>query len=94
MSSKQKYWTPVPPADPDADYMTVQETAYVMKCSVSHLRRGMAAGKFPHSRHGRRLVTSKADRAYIHDLERVEVRPIRRTRRTRKSSPSPAKSAA
>ncbi|MGW7001311.1 helix-turn-helix domain-containing protein [Streptomyces sp. NPDC054933] len=82
----EKYGRPVEPADPDAEYMTVQETAYVMKCSVSHLRRGINAGRFPHSRSGRRIVTNKADRARIYELLRQGVQPIRRrTRRTSKS---------
>lgn len=35
----QRYGLPVEPADPNAEYLTVQETAWVFKCSVPTIRR-------------------------------------------------------
>ncbi|MFJ5151451.1 DNA-binding protein [Streptomyces sp. NPDC088353] len=62
------YGVPIPPEDPEQEFMTVQETAYVLKCSVSWLRRFLR--KSPHlcGRNGNRgrIVTDREQRAAIH----------------------------
>lgn len=35
----ERYGLPIEPADPNAEYLTVQETAWVFKCSVPTIRR-------------------------------------------------------
>ncbi|MET9517492.1 hypothetical protein [Streptomyces sp. NPDC002994] len=57
-----KYGVAVPPADPNADVMTVQESAFVLKCSVSHLRRVLKDNPKLRSRSGRRVVMNRAAR--------------------------------
>lgn len=56
------YGRPVPPADPNADVMTVQESAYVLKCSVSHLRKWLKDNPKLRAKSGRRLVTNRRTR--------------------------------
>lgn len=58
----EMYGRPLPPADPNADVMTVQESAYVLKCSVSHLRKWLKKHPKLRSRSGRRLVMNRAAR--------------------------------
>ncbi|MGW4493847.1 DNA-binding protein [Streptomyces sp. NPDC004376] len=87
------YGIPTPPQDLDQDYMTVQETAYVLKCSVSWLRRFLRDNRDLHSRSGRRIITNRADRAAIYEVLRAG---DPRTGRTmpRRRRPSSRKSAA
>lgn len=60
-----RYGLAVPPDDLNQEYMTVQETAYTLKCSVDTIRR-LIKELGLHSRPGRRIVTDKADRQAIH----------------------------
>lgn len=62
------YGIPVPPADPTQEYMTVQETAYVLHCSVSWLRRFLRDNPHLHGRNGNRgrIVTDREQRTGIH----------------------------
>lgn len=60
-----RYGRPTPPADVNQEFMTVQETAYVLNCSVDTVRARLKELKLK-SKPGRRLITSKADRARIH----------------------------
>ncbi|MEW2578421.1 DNA-binding protein [Streptomyces syringium] len=64
------YYLPVKPADIHADYLSIQETAWVLKCSVTKLRRLFRADKAGrlHSRPGRRIVTNREGRARIYAL--------------------------
>lgn len=78
----EKYGRPLPPVDPHADVMNIQETAYVLNCSVTHLRRGIKAGKYPHGRIGRRIVTNRADRERIYEIDRVPAKRVPRKRLT------------
>lgn len=57
-----EYGQPIPPADPNADVMTVQESAHVLKCSVSHLRRFLRDNPKLSSKSGRRIVMNRAAR--------------------------------
>lgn len=77
----EKYGVPTAPADPDAEYMTIQETAYVLHMSVTHARK-LARRTGLYSRTGRRIVTNKADRAGIYEAQHAGGQPIRRPRRT------------
>lgn len=65
----ERYGRPTPPASPDQEYMTVQETAYVMKCSVSWLRRFLQDKPDLHGRNGSRgrITTNREQRAAIHE---------------------------
>ncbi|MFE6488809.1 DNA-binding protein [Streptomyces sp. NPDC057757] len=82
----EQYGIPIPPEDPEQDVMTVQETAYVMKCSVSWLRRFLKANRNLHGYSGRRIVTNRVDRAAIYEAMRAEPsRPGRRTAARRRT---------
>lgn len=67
----EQYGVPIPPADPNQEFMTVQETAYVLKCSVSWLRRFLAANRHLHGRSGRRIITNREDRDAIYGVVRA-----------------------
>lgn len=74
-----KYETPVAPADLNAEYMTVQETAYVLSCSVPTIRRrlkDLGLTRKP----GRRVVTTKADREALVQSSLVQPASGRRGR--------------
>lgn len=65
----EKYQLPVEPADPDAEFLTVQETAFVFRCSVPTIRRRckeLGLG----SRVGARLVLDRDERREIRDASR------------------------
>jgi hypothetical protein len=65
------YGVPIPPQDPEQEYMTVQETAHVLNCSVSWLRRFLKDNRHLHSYMGRRIVTDREDRAGIKEARRA-----------------------
>lgn len=65
------YGVPIPPEDPNQDVMTVQETAYVLKCSVSWLRRFLRDHRHLHGYSGRRIVINRDDRAAIYEALRA-----------------------
>ncbi|MGW2089641.1 DNA-binding protein [Streptomyces sp. NPDC001880] len=67
----EKYGRPIPPADLNQEYMTVQETAHVLSCSVSWLRRFLKEHPKMHARQGRRIVTNRADRDAIYAANRM-----------------------
>lgn len=88
----EKYGRPIPPADPNQEYMTVQETAHVLSCSVSWLRRFLKEHPKMHARQGRRIVTNRADRDAIYAANRMGGTAHRGSkRRTRKARPAPAR---
>ncbi|WP_329336201.1 DNA-binding protein [Streptomyces sp. NBC_01352] len=65
-----RYGRPTPPADVNQEFMTVQETAYVLSCSVKTVRRrlkDLGIKSLP----GNRIVTSRADRTRMHEAGRV-----------------------
>lgn len=86
------YGIPVPPVDPDQEFMTVQETAYVLNCSVSWLRRFLKDHRHMHSYMGRRIVTDRQDRAAIKEARRAGDPRAGRTvpRQRRRSVKKPA----
>lgn len=63
-----KYARPLPPADPNQEYMTVQETAFVLGCGVTWLREFLRKHPKLCSRQGRRIVTDRAARASIYRM--------------------------
>ena len=87
------YGVPLPPENPDQDVMTIQQTAYVLKCSVSWLRRFLRDNRHLHSYSGRRIVTNREDRGAIYEALRAgdprQGRTIPRQRR-RPSARKPA----
>lgn len=90
------YGVPIPPEDPDQEYMTVQETAFVMKCSVSWLRKFLKNNRDLHGYSGRRIVTDRQDRAAIYEAWRAgdprKGRTVPRPRR--QAARTPARAAA
>lgn len=92
------YGRPVQPTDPDQEYMTVQETAYVLHCSVSWLRRFLRDNRHLHGRNGSRgrIVTSREQRAAIHEARSAGDPRTGRTvpRPRRQGARKPARAAA
>ncbi|MGW8953039.1 DNA-binding protein [Streptomyces sp. NPDC055709] len=75
MSSKYElYGRSNPPIDPNADVMTVQESAFVLKCSVSHVRRWLAQNPKLRTYSGRRLVTNRHTRDAYFRMNQGKVR--------------------
>lgn len=66
----EQYGVPIAPEDPDQEFMTVQETAYVLRCSVSWLRRFLANRPDLCGRNGRskKIITDREQRAAIHAI--------------------------
>ncbi|MFD4968875.1 DNA-binding protein [Streptomyces sp. NPDC058424] len=64
----ERYGVPIPPENPKQEFMTVQETAYVLKCSVSWLRRFLRKNPCLCGRNGNRgrIVTDREQRTAIH----------------------------
>jgi len=72
----EKYMLPVEPADPNAEYMSVQETAWIFKCHVKTIRKrvnelGLGA------RVGRRIMLDRDERAQIFEASRLQGAPRR-----------------
>ncbi|MGW5430416.1 DNA-binding protein [Streptomyces sp. NPDC004059] len=69
-TDKSRYHQPQPPADPHQEYMTVQETAYELKCGMKWLRELLRANPHLCGRNGRRgrIVTNSEQRAAIHAI--------------------------
>lgn len=95
----ESYGKATPPADPDQEFMTVQETAYTLRCSVSWLRRFLAKRPDLHGRNGNRgrIITDRLQRTAIHEARSAgdprTGRTIPRQRRrptARKSAPAAA----
>lgn len=76
----EKYGVPTAPENPDAEYMNIQETAFVLHMSVSHARR-LVRRTGLYSKSGRRLITNKADRAALYEAQHAGGQPVRRPRR-------------
>lgn len=77
----EKYGRPVAPVSVEQEFMTVQETAWVLGCTVDTVRRRIRALGIK-ATVGRRIITSRADRLAIHEASRVGI-PTQR-RRTRR----------
>ncbi|MDX3230534.1 DNA-binding protein [Streptomyces sp. ME19-01-6] len=91
----EEYGKPKPPTDPNAEYMTLQETAFVLKCNPKTVTRLLDELGLK-SKPGKRIVIDSATRRalYEHRIQgpkRIR-RPARRARRA--ISPAPVKSAA
>lgn len=62
----------VKPEDPDAEYLTLQEFAYVLRVSPKTLRRRVKAGARHTRPEGtRRILFSRKDRDYYHESSQV-----------------------
>ncbi|MFI9154557.1 DNA-binding protein [Streptomyces sp. NPDC053367] len=70
LTKSQRYGTPVPPADLEQEYMTAQETAYVLRCSLTWLRRILSDNPELCGRNGKRgrIVTNREQRQAIHAI--------------------------
>lgn len=92
----ETYGVAVPPADPNQEFMTVQETAHVLRCSVSWLRRFLAKHPDLHGRNGNRgrIITDREQRTAIHearsggDPRTGRTIPRQRRRATAKKTPA------
>ncbi|MFD4945992.1 hypothetical protein ACFWNT_26510 [Streptomyces sp. NPDC058409] len=86
------YGVPTAPEDPEQEYMTVQETAYILKCSVSWLRRFLRKHDALCGRNGRRgrIITNREQRAAIHATRSAgdtrTGRPVPRQSRPRRTA--------
>lgn len=69
MTDKSIYHRPARPEDPDAEYLTVQETAWVMRCSVTTIRRRLNALKRGGAV-GRRILVNRVDREALYAAAR------------------------
>ncbi|WP_075737478.1 hypothetical protein [Streptomyces acidiscabies] len=93
-TKSQRYGTPVPPEDLDQEYMTAQETAYVLKCSLTWLRRLLKEHPQLCGRNGKagRIVTDREQRAAIHRVrsggDPRQGRTVPRQRRTSARKPA------
>ncbi|MFF4834041.1 DNA-binding protein [Streptomyces sp. NPDC001315] len=98
LTKSQRYGTPVPPADPDQEYMNAQETAYVLRCSLTWLRRLLADQPELCGRNGSRgrIVTDREQRAAIHKARSAGDPRTGRTmpRQRRRTASRPARAAA
>jgi hypothetical protein len=97
-TKSQHYGTATPPADPDQEYMTAQETAYVLRCSLTWLRRFLATRPDLCGRNGNRgrIITDRAQRAAIHEARTAGDPRTGRTipRQRRRTAKTPATAAA
>ncbi|MFG3476407.1 DNA-binding protein [Streptomyces sp. NPDC047980] len=73
----EMYGRAVPPTDPNADVMSVQESAFVLKCSVSHLRKWLAQNPKLRTYSGRRLVTNRRVRETYYRMQQGAKTPAR-----------------
>lgn len=86
----EKYMLPVEPADPNAEYMTVQETAWLFKCHVSTIRKRVKELQVG-GRVGRRIMLDRAERDAIFEASRAAGAPRRvPAQRRRKATPKRA----
>lgn len=69
-TANSQYHQPQPPADPNQEYMTVQETAHVLRCGISWLRQLLRENPHLCGRNGRggKIITSREQRAAIHAI--------------------------
>lgn len=72
----QQYETPKEPKNADADLLDIQETAYVLGCSVRTVHRRLNELGLKR-KPGRRVITTKADRQKL--LEASLTQPDRKT---------------
>jgi hypothetical protein len=73
---ENQYARPAKPEDPNAEYLTVQETAWVFKCSVKtirRLRKELGLG----SQLGKRIMIDRDERRAMFDARRTGGTPTR-----------------
>jgi hypothetical protein len=94
---KSHYHQPRPPADPNQEYMDVQETAFVLKCGMKWLRELLRANPELCGRNGgpgKKIITDREQRAAIHAIRSAgdprAGRSIPRQRRRPAARKSPA----
>lgn len=95
-TKSQRYGTPAAPEDPNQEFMTAQETAYVLRCSLTWLRRFLAVHPQLCGRNGvgGKIVTDREQRAAIHavrsggDPRQGRTIPRQRRRPARKTAPA------
>lgn len=100
-TDKSRYHQPQPPADLNQEFMTVQETAFVLRCGMAWLRQLLRdnpklCGRNGHGRGGK-IVTDREQRAAIHAIRSAGDPRTGRTmprQRRRPTSRKPASAAA
>jgi hypothetical protein len=91
----ERYGTPVQPVDPDAEYLSVQETAWVFRCSVPTIRRRCKQLELG-STIGARLMLDRDERRAIFNYTRrgpatrVPAQRRRKPRTATKATQTPA----
>jgi hypothetical protein len=88
-----KYALPAKPEDPNAEYLTVQETAFVFKCSVKTIRRLRKELKLG-AQVGRVIMLDRDERRAMFDSRRSEGAPTRIPAQRRRRPMNRAKAAA
>ncbi|WP_438479123.1 DNA-binding protein [Streptomyces asiaticus] len=92
-SKYEEYGKPKTPTDPNAEYMTLQETAFVLKCSPKTVTRLLDELGLK-SKVGRWIVIDSATRRALYE-HRIQGPKRRTTRRPRKTAaPRASKSSA
>lgn len=92
-TDKRQYHQPQPPADPDQEYMTVQETAFVLRVGLRWLRELLRTHPELCGRNGERgrIVTDRAQRAAIHAVRSAGDPRTGRTIPRPRRRPAPAR---
>lgn len=85
MATKQSARTPTKPADLDAPFFNVRETAWLLKCSWNTVRRMLAEGRLGYSQDekGGAIRISRKDIDAYYDASRIGPRIAHRPRRER-----------
>jgi hypothetical protein len=81
----QKYETPQEPKDPEANLLNIQETAYVLGCSVRTVHRRLDELGLKR-KPGRRVMTTKADRQALLDDSLTQPQKAATLRRGRRGN--------
>ncbi|NUQ95192.1 MAG: helix-turn-helix domain-containing protein [Streptomyces sp.] len=83
MATKQSPRTPTKPADLNAPFFDIRETAWILKCSVDTVRRAITAGLLPCSqaKKGGTIRVSQDDLQAYHEATRIVALPRRTGRR-------------
>ncbi|MFD9192930.1 helix-turn-helix domain-containing protein [Streptomyces phaeochromogenes] len=85
MATTQSPRTPTKPADLDAPFFNVRETAWLLKCSWNTVRRMLSDGRLGYSQDekGGAIRISRTDIDAYYNASRIGPRVVHQTRRQR-----------